>query len=204
MVQCDAYTSNPRYILRVVCLVVHFCIAVIISVFVFKCPRHQFKNQMYFVKAYDFPQYARVSPFYDKGVACNSTMTCFRNGVPWDDGYAIPNMYWNPYVLLFVLEWITVTMALYYLRVDMHYKQNGHEGLNLFLYWMCMFVNGAAATVYIIYFFGTPLQTNGLEFVLVSFAFVVSTLVVAFYETWLDRWIKSFADPLTNCVKAQV
>lgn len=203
MIKCDAYTNNPKYILRVVCFLVHFIIATIVTVFVFKCPMQQFNEPMYFTQAFDFNSYAARSPFYDRGYTCNSTMSCFRDGLPWDDGYAIANMYWNPYALLFVFEWITVSMALYYLRVDMHLESNGHDAMNLAIWVMALAVNLAAATTYFVYFLNSQ-QSNGLEFVLVYAAFGLSTLVLMFYDTLLNHWLKTFADPLTNHVTAQV
>jgi hypothetical protein len=178
--------DNPKLVVQVICFICHFCLSIILLGFLFGCDSNQFNSYMYGMKAYDYNMYTNSSM---NTFTCNNTMKCFRQGIPWDNGYEIWSMYFSPNALLFVLEWITACFALFYLRVNVHLLVPTFKIRNIVLQIISLVWLGIGCVMYIIYFAVTR-QTNYLEFIILSVAFGVSAAVMLFFDKICDLLIK--------------
>ena len=178
--------TDLNFALRAVIFGLHFVAAMIVLGVMFGCEMTQFNESMFGNWAYDYATWA-ASAQYDG--TCTTAMSCYRQGKPWDNGYTIPNnLYWNPYGLLFIMEWVTMGMAGYYLTQSMLYKFPQYGKHELIARVLCCLWNAVGLVIYIIYF-GYYHQTNWMEFFLAIIAFSVSTLAIFFYHVLVDMWL---------------
>lgn len=168
--------NNPKFALRVTCFVLHFCVSMIVLGFLFGCQTTLLNQDMYAMKAYDYTTYANSSI---NEYTCNSTMSCFREGIPWDNNYLLDKMYWNPYTLLFTVEWVTTSISLWYISTITYLK------------WIGVAWNIMGWIIYIT-FYGWYKQANYLEAFIVSIVFIASTLLMALFDITVDKFVKHF------------
>jgi hypothetical protein len=182
------FTTMPSsYTTKIVLTVLHGITAILILAFLFACNTTQFNRYMYSMEAFDFNTY-KNSPWNQ--YTCNTSVACFREGIPWDDQYRPVNFYWNSYVLLFVFEWITTAFCLFYLRHVPNYTNNQekqNKGMFAFkIASLCVLFVGVI--IYITYF-AYYKQSNWLEFIAVAFSFTLSALVFFIFDVQITKWL---------------
>lgn len=176
----DQIKNNPQFALRVTCFILHFCVSMVVLGFLFGCETTLLNQDMYGIKAYDYNTYANSSI---NDYTCNSTMTCFREGIPWDNNYLLDKMYWNPYTLLFVVEWVTTSISLWYIQTDF----KNHSAFK----WLSIVWNIIGCVIYFT-FYGWYKQANYVEALVISAVFLASTLLIALFDNMVDKFVKHF------------
>lgn len=180
----DHIKNNPKFALRVTCFVLHFSVSMVVLGFLFGCKSTLLNQDMYAMKAYDYTLYANSSM---NEYTCNSTVTCFREAVPWDNNYLLDRMYWNPYTLLFVVEWVTTSIALWYISVQDDFASTKTSIIK----WLSVAWNVIGWIIYLV-FYTWYKQANYLEALVVTTVFIASTLLIAFFKTMVDMLVKHF------------
>ena len=178
--------------IKIACFVLHFCVSQIILGFLFACDTQQFNQYMYKNQAYSYKDFLTSS--IRNVSTCKSEVSCFRDAIPWGNQYKMDGFYWNVYSILFVVEWITTSMSLSYLKKDLDLvfkdnKSSAEQGNNA-LYFISVAWNCIGWAIYCMYFMRYT-QNNMLEFFIVMFSFGVSTLILIFYHWEVEKWILS-------------
>jgi hypothetical protein len=188
-------TARAEYGVKIACFVLHFCVSIIVMGFLFGCNTVEFNQWMYKNEVFDYGSF-RASPL-NASFTCNSQMSCFRIGVPWGNQFKMDGFYWNPYSILFAVEWITTSMSLAYLKKDMHVIQHFVSTVdnisvattNAVLYYLAIAWNIIGFLIYGIFFLRYQ-QNNMLEALFVTFSFGLSTAILIFYDLFIQPWIK--------------
>lgn len=186
--------QHPKLGFRIFLCILHSCVSAVILVFMFACKTSQFNQSMYGMKAFDYAPYA-LSSYND--YTCNSTVACFRNAMPWSDGYALPNLSFNPYIALFTFQWITTAFSLFYISRNMQEITGDWERVKKGLKYGSIACNMVGWGIYVIYFFVYG-QNNWLEISLYSVIWVLSSLLILLFDMKLHAWAATFPKVLVD------
>lgn len=171
-------------IFRACLFAVHFSVSVFLLVFLFLCKTKTFNEDMYGIEAFDYKTYK--GSYWDD-YRCNSTMECYREGEPWFDGHVLQgNMYWNAYTVMYTMQWITTSFALFYM-LQLVYPSYSRWGAMIW---------GACGYVIYFVFFVYYAQTNWFEFIILTVTCAMSLLLFFFFEDYMCTWIKQFPKPM--------
>lgn len=89
--------DQTRLIIRSIAAGLQGCTAIALLVIVFYCQVHK----TYRATTVSVP---------------NATLGSLRSAVYWDTDVELPTRYWNPYLVLFTLQWITVGFSIFYVQ----------------------------------------------------------------------------------------
>lgn len=109
MVQSSCFPNT----IKISAFVLHALASLVILGVLFGCDTVRFGQRTTKMEPFDWKPW-KSGP--GANATCNSREQCYRDAVPWADDEVMRGFKWNPYVLVFVFEWISASFALYYLR----------------------------------------------------------------------------------------
>lgn len=194
-VHLERIKQNPVLGFRIFLAVIHFIVSIVILAFLFQCKAYKSNQYLYGMQVFDYEGYS-ASSYND--YTCNTTVACYRNAMPWFDGYVIgSNSYFNPYVALFVFQWITFSLSLFYITRNMQQLTSKWERVNKILKGVAIGWNMLGWLIYLIYYvvYG---QSNWAEFLQYSIVWVFSSLLIWFFDVELQKWASGFPSVLVE------
>lgn len=173
--------SQARFYVQVVATTLHLIATIFLVVIMFSCKSSKFFKRTYSIEAFDYDTYRNSEIDLN---TCDSAMSCYRQGIPWDNQYEVSNAYWNPYALLFVMECITFSFSVFYLSAKLTENSATIRFISLSL-----FAIGAIAYAMHYFYIG---QSNALEFFIVMGVSGFAFLAVWYHQVEVDSWRKKF------------
>lgn len=178
---------------KIAAFALHACASLAILGVLFGCDTVRFGQRTTKMRPFDWQPW-KAGP--GRNATCNSREQCYRDAVPWADDEQMPGYKWNPYVLVFVFEWISASFALYYLRdLDLWRKcmANARSVFTLLpIVW-----NVIGASVYVGWIAARDAEGKA-EIVVVFASFTVACVVLGFYERVKQRFMNIVAISARN------
>lgn len=162
----------------------HACAAIAIMAVLFACDTKRFGQKTTRMQVFDWSNWKKTG-----GVngTCDSREQCYRDGVPWADDEYLHRYKWNPYVLVFVFEWISASFALFYLR-DMTDWLKCVANLKLLVTWACVAWNVMGIGIYVIWLIARDSEGTA-EIIVVFASFGMAIAVHLLYEAWKTSFL---------------
>lgn len=156
----------------------HAGAAIAIAIVLFVCDTKRFGQKTTKMQVFDWANWKKSGAING---TCNSREQCYRDAVPWADDDYLHRYKFNPYVLVFVFEWISASFALFYLRDMTDWIKI--KNLNLLVTWLCVAWNALGLGVYFTWLVQRDSEGTA-EMIVVFTSFGMAFLVHLFYESW--------------------